>query len=99
MRSVRRRGGRRRAYELIPSPDHAIPARPRVSPAVAVFVYGLVLAALAAALFLTSVKGEPPLDNPHLPWWMIAVAWVVAETCVVHLQFRRSAHSFSLADL
>ena len=87
------------AAELIPSPDHAIPARPRVSPAVAVSVYGLVLAALAAALFFTSVKGEPPLDDPHLPWWVIAVAWAVAETCVVHLQFRRSAHSFSLADL
>ena len=70
-----------------------------MSPAVAVSVYGLVLAALAAALFLTAVKGEAPLAKPHLPWWVIAVAWAVAEACVVHLQFRRSAHSFSLADL
>ena len=62
-------------------------------------VYGLVLAALAAVLFVTSVKGEAPLAKPHLPWWAIAAAWAVAEACVVHLQFRRSAHSFSLADL
>src|SRR3954451_12439301 len=93
------RGGRRRAYELITSPDHALPVRRRVSPAVAVSVYGLALAALAAVLFLTGVKGTAPLSDPHLPWWVIAVAWAVAEACVVHLQFRRSAHSFSLADL
>jgi diguanylate cyclase (GGDEF)-like protein len=70
-----------------------------VSPAVAVSVYGLVLAALAAALFLTAVQGKAALSEPELPWWVIAVAWAVAEACVVHLQFRRSAHSFSLADL
>src|SRR3954451_5056656 len=93
------RGGRRRASDLITSPEQAVPARRRVSPVVAVSVYGLVLAAIAAAIFLTSVKGQPPLAEPHLPWWVIAIAWVVAEACVVHLQFRRSAHSFSLADL
>src|SRR3954447_19816422 len=87
------------ASELSTSQDQTIPNRRRISPAVAVSLYGLVLAALAAALFVTSVQGEPPLDDPHLPWWAIAIAWAVAESCVVHLQFRRSAHSFSLADL
>ena len=62
-------------------------------------LYGLLLAALAAALFVVSVHGTAPLAEPHLPWWAIAVGFVVAEACVVHLEFRRSAHSFSLADI
>ena len=72
--------------------DHARGASP-----VADRVYGAALAALATALFFISCTA-PPLAEPHLPWWAIAIAWAVAEPCVVHLHFRRSAHSFSLAD-
>ena len=50
-------------------------------------------------LFLAFMHGADPLEEPHLPWWAIAVGWAVAESCVVHLQFSRSAHSFSLADV
>ncbi len=64
----------------------------------AIVLYSAALAVLAGALFVTSVHGEEPLAEPHLPWWAIAVGWAVAEACVVHLYFRRSAHSFSLAD-
>jgi diguanylate cyclase (GGDEF)-like protein len=65
----------------------------------AIALYGLALAVLAAVLFVTSVHGEPPLAHPELPWWAIAVGWAIAESLVVHLEFRRSAHSFSLADV
>jgi diguanylate cyclase (GGDEF)-like protein len=65
----------------------------------AVGLYGLALAIAAGVLFATQLDGEPALSDPHLPWWAIAIGWVVFESCVVHLQFRRSAHSFSLADL
>jgi diguanylate cyclase (GGDEF)-like protein len=81
------------------SAELVVPDHRRVSPHVAVSVYGALLAVLAAVLFITSVNGTAPLAEPHLPWWAIAVGWAVAEACVVHLQFRRSAHSFSLADL
>ena len=70
-----------------------------MSRAGAIILYGSALAALAAVLFLASVHGAAPLARPHLPWWAIAVGWVVAECCVVHLQFLRNAHSFSLADV
>jgi diguanylate cyclase (GGDEF)-like protein len=72
---------------------------PRRSPVPAITVYGLVLAGVAAGLYFAFLRGEPPLDDPHLPWWSIAVGWVIAEACVVHLHFKRSRHSFSLADL
>ena len=65
----------------------------------AVSLYGLMLAAIAGAVFVTSVHGTAPLAEPHLRWWVIAAGWAVAEACVVHLKFRRSAHSFSLADI
>ena len=57
------------------------------------------LVAAAAALFLSVEDGLPPLANPHLTWWMLAPGFFLAERCVVHLQFRRSAHSFSLGDI
>src|ERR1700754_5356248 len=63
-----------------------------------IVLYTGALAALAAALFFGVLEGAEPLTDPQLPWWAIAIGWAVAETCVVHLHFRRSAHSFSLAD-
>ena len=57
------------------------------------------LIAASATLFLTLEEGLPPLESPRLHWWMLAPAFFIAERCVVHLQFRRSAHSFSLGDI
>jgi diguanylate cyclase (GGDEF)-like protein len=82
------------------SEQHAVHLpRPRVSRVGAVYAYTAVLAGLAAALFLTSVHEKAPLAAPELPWWAVAAGFLVAEACVVHLEFRRSAHSFSLADI
>src|SRR4051794_11280247 len=72
---------------------------PRRSPVPLISLYGCALAIVAAVLYVTVVHGTEPLDHPYLPWWSIAMAWIVAEACVVHLHFRRSRHSFSLADL
>jgi diguanylate cyclase (GGDEF)-like protein len=80
--------------ELVPG------ARARgLSPVARISIYGAGLAGLAALLFATQIHGRAALSEPELTWWVIAAAWVLAESCVVHLQFRRSAHSFSLADL
>ena len=64
-------------------------------------VWGLNLALIAAAtvLYAGPVHGRAPLAHPHLPWWTIAIAFAIAERCVVHLHFRRGAHSFSLGDI
>ena len=68
----------------------------RVSP---VWWLNLAIAGAALALYLMVVQDLPALIEPHLPWWGLAIGFLVAESCVVHLQFRRSAHSFSLGDL
>ena len=64
-------------------------------------VWGLNLAliATAAALYAGSLHRLGPLAHPHLPWWGVAIAFAIAERCVVHLHFRRGAHSFSLGDI
>jgi diguanylate cyclase (GGDEF)-like protein len=64
-------------------------------------VWGLnaLLIATAVALYAGPVHGLLPLAQPHLPWWSIAIAFAVAERCVVHLHFQRGAHSFSLGDI
>ncbi len=64
-----------------------------------VWALNLAVIATAAALYAGPVHGLSPLSHPHLPWWAIGIAFAVAERCVVHLHFRRGAHSFSLGDI
>src|SRR4051794_3703634 len=72
---------------------------PRVSRAAAVWLLTIAIVAVAAVLHAAFVVGTTPLEDPRLSWWVIALGVVIAEVCVVHLEFRRSAHSFSLADI
>ncbi len=64
-----------------------------------VWVYVVALASLAALAWFFITHGDTPHADPHLPWWAVALGFAFAEICVVHVRFRRSAHSFSLADL
>jgi diguanylate cyclase (GGDEF)-like protein len=70
-----------------------------LSRAGAVWIYVIALAAAAAACWIVVVHGLHPLMQPALPTWTVAGGFLCAELCVVHLQFRRSAHSFSLGDV
>jgi diguanylate cyclase (GGDEF)-like protein len=55
---------------------------------------------LAAAVALyVDLDRVAPVAHPHIPWWTVALGFAVAERCVVHLHFRRGAHSFSLGDI
>jgi diguanylate cyclase (GGDEF)-like protein len=53
----------------------------------------------AVLLYLGPVSGLPALEGPHLDWWWLAIGFLVAERAVVHLEFSRNAHSFSLGDV
>jgi diguanylate cyclase (GGDEF)-like protein len=69
------------------------------SRAVLVWAYVVVLGVVAAAAWLLVSHGSRPHSDPNLPWWAVAAGFACAEVCVVHVRFRRSAHSFSLADV
>jgi len=56
--------------------------------------------AVAAALATAAVAPLPERASPFtVPWWLLAGLFCVAEICVVHVQFRREAQSFSLSEV
>jgi diguanylate cyclase (GGDEF)-like protein len=54
----------------------------------------------AAVLYATALAGLPPiLPSPHVPWWGLALIFLVAESFPVHLHFRSETHTLSLSEL
>jgi diguanylate cyclase (GGDEF)-like protein len=57
---------------------------------------------LAGALFIYlgpfSILGHGPA-RLLIPWWVLAVGFFVAEKYLVHLEFRRHTHSYSLFEI
>ncbi len=65
-------------------------------------VWGLnLLLALTTAVvcFVVLLPDQSALTGPELPWWLLAALITFSERWPVHLEFRRSAHSFSIADI
>ncbi len=59
-----------------------------------------VLGVSAAVLVAGVVVKLEPLPAPiSIPWWILAIGFYFAETNVVHLEFRRQAHTFSLSEI
>jgi diguanylate cyclase (GGDEF)-like protein len=87
--------------------DETSPGRSRVLPlwkaatehVNVIWWLNVAVTAAALGLFLGPISDLSALADPQIPWWVLAPAFLVAERCVVHLEFRRSAHSFSLGDL
>ncbi|MGH2799185.1 MAG: putative bifunctional diguanylate cyclase/phosphodiesterase, partial [Thermoleophilaceae bacterium] len=65
-----------------------------------IWIFGGLLAVVAGAVYLTHVRdvvvGASPVE---VPWWVVAAGFAAAERWVVHIHFRRSTHSLSLAEL
>ncbi len=68
----------------------------RLSP---VWLLNLAIAGGAALLYALHARHLGPIADPHIPVWALAIAFVAGERAVVHLHFRRSAHSFSFGDV
>jgi diguanylate cyclase (GGDEF)-like protein len=60
----------------------------------------LVLVVTAGFLLVEVVGRLHELPAPRqIPWWVLIPLFCAAEVFVVHIQFRRDAHSFSLSEL
>lgn len=58
------------------------------------------LTALAIFLYFGAVRFVPmPLSAHRVSWPLLALLFCIAEIGVVHVQFRREAHSFSLSEI
>jgi diguanylate cyclase (GGDEF)-like protein len=65
-----------------------------------VWVLTAAIAAATIALYVGVVIHTAPLATPiRLSWWMLAGLFYLTEIYVVHLEFRRDAHSFSLSEI
>src|SRR5688500_14076175 len=72
----------------------------RLGPAQRIMLLTATVAAAAVALFVIVVRSLPeaPTAVP-LPWVLWAAAFAVCEALVVHVQWQREAHTFSVGDL
>jgi diguanylate cyclase (GGDEF)-like protein len=60
----------------------------------------LVLACSLVWGFAVDTFGNPTfVHGPRLAWWALALAFYFAEVFVVHLQFRKQAHTLSLTEI
>ena len=58
------------------------------------------LALAAVLVYVLGVQHLEPLPAPiRLEWWMLVVPFAFVEIFVVHFQFRRDTHSFSLSEI
>jgi diguanylate cyclase (GGDEF)-like protein len=69
--------------------------------ALKIWLLSAVLGATAVLLYAIGVTGRstPLAPTLSIPWWLLAVGFYLAETNVVHLEFRRQAHTFSLSEI
>jgi hypothetical protein len=59
----------------------------------------VILAAAAAGLFF-AVRPLAPVDAPlEIPFFGFVLLFFLTDACMVHLHFRRDAHSFTLAEI
>jgi diguanylate cyclase (GGDEF)-like protein len=78
----------------------ALKRRGIITPAIRVWLFVGVVAVLAVWLFLAVVRELPVPRAPFtLPLWLVAASFYLIEIKVVHLHFRRGAHSFSLSEV
>jgi diguanylate cyclase (GGDEF)-like protein len=75
-------------------------ARRLLTPEAKIWLFGGLLAVLSGVVYWTLVRhlrlDPPPVD---VPWGIVAAGFAAAERWVVHLHFRRSTHSLTLAEL
>src|SRR6476619_2857471 len=67
-----------------------------------VWIFNGVLALTCALVWVFAIDnfGSPTfVPGPHLSWWALALAFYFAEVFVVHLQFRKQAHTLSLTEI
>jgi len=67
--------------------------------AAAVWALNLALVVAAVAIYQHVGSLPAPGTAAHLPWWALAVAFALTEVAVVHVHFRRGAHTLTLAEL
>ncbi len=79
------------------APDKAaVPAR---SVRVRIIALGVAMAAAAAPLHALALRSDSPLPPMSLPWWAIAVGFLISETFSIRIRMNGVGHSASLSEI
>ena len=63
------------------------------------WLFILAVATTSVGVWAYDIASFEPLSSPFsLEWWQLAIAFYLAEVYVVHLQFRKQAHTLSLTE-
>src|SRR3979409_1026352 len=72
----------------------------RISGTARIWILNATLVGAWLAVFQGVVLWLPAVAAPiSLPWWLLALLFLAVEVFVVHIQFHREAHSFSLSEI
>lgn len=72
----------------------------RVSGVARIRLLVLALVAVVGLLYVGPLRSaHTQLGTRTMPWWSIAILFFLAELCIVHVHYRRNAHSFSMSEL
>ena len=78
----------------------ALGARPLRPSATRVWLFTAFLGGMATYIFVDWVMPLRPVISPvWIPWPLLAAAFVLAETKVIDVHYRRETHSFSLSEI
>jgi diguanylate cyclase (GGDEF)-like protein len=76
------------------------PRKRRLSGTTRVWLLTAIIAAVSAALFAGVVVNLRPIGGQvDVPWVLFALAFLITEGFVVHVHFRKEAHTFSMTEL
>ena len=66
-----------------------------------VWAFNGALALVSALVWIVALRGldDAAFGEPVLSWYWLALAFYLAEVLVVHLQFRKQAHTLSLTEI
>ena len=80
----------------------AHPGRPpglSVNPVARVWALNAAVIGTAALVFSQVLSAPAQIAPASLSWWQLGLGFLLAETFVVHLRFRRNTHTFSLNEI
>jgi diguanylate cyclase (GGDEF)-like protein len=80
-----------------PTSNRNVPSR--TGRAVAIWLLSGCVGAIAAAVLVLARRLPAPAGHLQVPWWVLALAFFVAECAVVRLHFRRELHTVSPGEV
>src|SRR5579864_6432597 len=64
-----------------------------------IWIAAAALGVTAFAVYAGDLRGNAPVSSVHVPWWGLAIVFLIVEAYPLHLRFRNEAHSLSLTEL